>query len=1761
MSWFFPDLGKIRKKKPKNKWAEKVSKNTRKLTIEAEAKRPLAFNAKLYQDERVGFLTRTPPDIRSRDRDARRLKLTEMTRSLGRESGKYQTKKRGSPLRLEQLPLQRLAVSPATGNFPTELIPPPATPDLNKRERDERETQTTPFAAVSMWEGSQSTDGRDHSRGGLSTAKTDMSAISRTTAHSETTTGSSHGRASSSGNLFKLGSDKLGKVQMALDGNTIQLVSKQIEALVPGASLDSNGTKTLALKDRPPDVSETGQTYFRDPLSIILQRQDKLKNMDVTEPTVLFDPFTMHERYFAATIIQKIVRGMLVRLWIVEYRRRTNEENLRQYNEERRVASTLIQKMVRGRQARIRFTRFLVAKIISDPYLIDFFPVLRPGSKASERSKEGKALQLTIDELRELYNRLTYLGECAIQIQRIFRGTMGRVQAMGRAMDNARILLEYDAAMFLQSYIRMWLVKDVTRKQMQWYRHNENGFLRIRDFVNLRTTEIQTFYRKFTKVFWYKNARKWVMLLQKRVRGVFGRMRVAKMQASALIIQCAVRIYFAKIVFSEVEEKISVRNGISRVLQSMETSISERFYASRKIQSHVRRHQQKRPFFNRKTEYSEELGFYEHVMETELPDRKKSMNTSKFQAASAALQEDEDSEDPFASDDSEEEEEVKQGAEKEEVLSPLQQRQKSIRELLKMQLVFLDSEWTEFVHKKQNLLLGRMPAFIYSKALQQYVNNPRDVSDAEDLLAEGKRFDADGSGLRQFFSVCFYSWKNDKGDRYKAFHLALLYRFYLDIPDRASRFFDLAGESDEPFPRNHVIMVHTQLFNETFAKDLESGELFREVLLVAPRKIDGLKMEVRVLRFGDNLMFSAQMWKLVKAKREELAAVGKNNLQYAIRGVKEYRKILLEEDVVGFLRHLDRPRLIRPRYGEQLAKAFLPMLKITQVKGKGQKLDIKFKQEPFPKMSMLTKSKKVYLTIVISQDDAGGLRVSAVSEDDEVYKCWFMYREIRELFLDYPVLWYHRKLPGWRDKGDKLLQMLVANLDLIDRTKRVKRVVKDKYELSKFERELYESGTLTDEVKYLSLEFLNPEKRKRNAKRNFAATVIQQVWRGKLGRKLASDYKLYVMATRIRSFWRNQRARYFLVVVFMQYSRRYWSAVRIQKLVRGALAKIQQGKACGALLKLRPDPSAYLSFQQSVNVMLNQKKKALTPSSTLSGTVSYAMYQLIFAGRAEECLGALKDAHSNEAFREQPLLLYLMATVTQFLHPTKPEESREIAYQAYMIDPEGSSFQFYFQTYFSRYRDIHPRCPYGKLVYALCLFMVFEQNERALELTKEAAATYESRYPWVEVNVPVDTSEEECDWSKELDEASGSEYYLNNVTGETSWTAPQTSYWWNTKTDITTQVGEPKPANKMLWNATEQSKVIAGVVKKNNSAATTIQTFWRGSVGRREGAAYFLQMLAKQKIAVDKVMRYKAQQDEILQRELALKKLQKKWTKYNEKLKKKREAPVSFFRFKRIMSCAKAGIEYYSDDYDSSDEEDSQETASVASEQKVVVDNEAAEQYMFYQHFFNHDYARSKADYAGFRALLPENKKLRVGALLLPLFSAESEDACLVALKEFSSLDTSIFEQETLQVIDRNVLQLALRQHRHKKDIVLEGMSLFSCALWHQLLLKEYFKAHEFYKRALAILPNHTAITSNYAIFIDQGHGKCMSPILRERKEKMQRMRDKIIWRRNKLQAQKREESLLICRSIVKHLVKRVQKQVKKRAKVRKQMERISGGD
>ena len=396
-------------------------------------------------------------------------------------------------------------------------------------------------------------------------------------------------------------------------------------------------------------------------------------------------------------------------------------------------------------------------------------------------------------------------------------------------------------------------------------------------------------------------------------------------------------------------------------------------------------------------------------------------------------------------------------------MSKAEERNLQCFQLLRIHLLELNITFAKQFHEKHNLVLGRQPLFCFSKALLYFMENPQNPENGLDMLNEGLRFDTSKKDVLIFNEIAFFAWKNDKMNQQKSVALG---DFVIDtlrrILGRATKFYHMAAGIKQ-LPRKHPISQHCNLFQRLQDENIKNGDSFHDILYVTKRRVDGIRLEIRVLRSGDNLLISGQLWDRVKQKRLELTRLGKNDPRYAIRGIKEYRRIILSTEVKETLYRLDRPRLIRPRYGEQLARAFMPMLVLTAVKGRGQKLDIKFKQEPYPKMTIVTPEKKIYLSLVISQDDSGGLRLLAVSEDGKEYKAWFQYKEIRELFMDYPVLWYHRKVPGWRDKGDRLLQMLVAKLELHDRIKMVRRIVKDKYELSKWERQLYDEGNLTEE--------------------------------------------------------------------------------------------------------------------------------------------------------------------------------------------------------------------------------------------------------------------------------------------------------------------------------------------------------------------------------------------------------------------------------------------------------------------------------------------------------------------------------------------------------------------------------------------------------------------------------------------------------------------------------------------------------------------------
>ena len=1753
MSWYtsakLPSVKSPVKQEGGSLWTKKAGKRTRKLTVAPEAKNSLAYNAALYSTMKEHrFLTRTPPDIRSREHDYRRLnKSIKMRAQASREKAILRTRTgtgttvSGSPLRLEQLDFRKLAVSPNNGmELSSRFIPPPGTPDTLT-------LQQTPFTTVSMFD-----ENVVHIEDHIVTAPGALSVLSRTAPSvkvletppntaATTFSTSAMSNGSSERGPFDLGKKSLNKVQMALDGNYYEILSKQYydeSTLVTYEdALTSWSPNAMAIAEEGAQtVVQDQNSFIIDPVSTILRRKEqiedystKIANSPRSPKTKLFDPFTMHERFFAAVLIQKRVRGMLVRIWIVEYRRRTTAEFLAAYHEGRRYAAQQIQKITRGRQARIRFTRHLVSKILSDPFLVDFFPVLRPGSKASERQNTGKPLQLTIGELRGLYTRLVYLGQSAIQIQRIFRGTWGRVQAVGRAMDNARIELERDAATFLQSYIRRWIVRKIRVKQMIWYRHRLRGSNLIRIFVLRNSTIIQSFSRKRFAMYWYKNTLRWILHTQRIARGVAGRKRLALMQSSALVLQCAVRTMFAKIVFGGIYEKTcrerSLKAGLEGTFASWEKSVDDRYFASVKIESVMRMHMEKKPYKVLVATNHLEFGHYKAVRDTVLPDRKKAMHSNKFQLEEENKSSDGESFDFLGSDvESKDDQNNEKNEDVRRVdLSPLEQRLLSCRELLSIQLINHDTEWVNCIHQKQNLLLGRMALFGYSKALTMFVDNPRQLQDAHDQLQETHLVDLDRRWLQYFFAVTFYTWKHDKTNPTTNFHLALVYRYFKNNMDRADKFFRLAERvSPTRLLRTHIISQHISVFNEEFAKNLDNGDMFRNLLYHAPQRIDGMKLEIRILRFGDHLCFCGQSWDLVKVKRRELIDANRNDYCYAIPGVKEYKRIMRAEEVVETLRHLDRPRLIRPRYGEQLAKAFLPMLTVNSVKGKGKKMDVKFRQEPWPKMTMVSKIKNIYLTLVISQDDGGGLRISAISEDGSEYKAWFMYKDIVDLFLDYPVLWYHRKLPGWRDKGDKLLQMLVQNLELIDRVKHKKRVVKDKYELSRFERDLYDSGTLTEEVKFLSLEFYRANERKTAAKKNFKAMVIQAYWRGTRGRVYATLYKIFIMATKVRNWWRHQRARYFLKD-FMVYSKRHWAATKIQKYARAYNTKAYYGEQFGRVLRLEGEN---ILMREVLKTLATQRKRA-SLGRGLSSTISCGYYNLTFGKNAEAALSLACSVFDR--YQDQPLILYLRAISEQYMHPEAIESNRRIANRALEVDPGASSLEFYWQTFFERYSIIHPNCGHGLLNRALVLALVYNRYEDALAAAEHAQKVFVLKpNPWTRV------------------------VYDGPEIG------PRQEHWLNQRTGETTEIGVRRPKLKGHQNAIAQANVFSRILLRKNQAITTIQTYWRGSIGRREGLGAYLKMLVKQRIALDKVAKYKAMQEQANKREQEQLKLERRWHKYNEKMMKKmREEPISLLKFKRILACARDGIEYASSDYATDESAEESVESSVNSENIVVIDDEAAEQYCFHKHFFVHDYEQASNAYADFIDLLPENRALQVGQRLLVFFSIKDEITLAKALQSFSEFSSTMkFERKWLHKITRNVLEVAMRQHRLKNEVRALAYSYLSFALWNQLLIHDYFKALENYRLALAILPNDLTITCNYEAFIDAGHGSCVSPVLLARQAKIQRAREKKQWRREKNEQQRKDRVEQMCFSILEDLIDWVELTAPTRDAERKRLRR-----
>ena len=1741
MSWLFPDIQKgsndsanvaaFFRHRSRKVGRRKQPDGVRRLIAEPPEASPVKTRGSLYTDFRTNMLISTPPDIKSRNHDAKRLNLLSQKGSLRKNmriSKSLQELHRASESRtalavlLPTLP-SSVAKSSAGSNGTSDTIENFSYQNLRNTNSPSEVVQDTAedTMAVVRYEGSSVSRSIVHSSSSRSGSGTPH--------HGGSKQKSRHGE-------FDLDIKRLEQVEMALTGNSYHLlwkkyeedestrnVSKDLlekhgsarlgEQNINASEYDRKILKQALVKGRishpaTPDGCTKSDDGISNPINaIILKNTESMlkdgrmhsypNHVNKIEKLQLFDPFTLHERYFAATLIQKCFRRYSVMLWIERYKSETLRAERERIFKEQTHAATQIQKIYRGRAARIRFTAKLTEKFRADEYLVNFFPMLRPGSKASEREKTGRPLQLTPDEIRALYDRLVYLGKMAIQIQRIFRGTQGRIQAVGRAMDIARINLELDAATFLQSYIRQWLVYRRKSNVMMWYRHNESGTRKIFSFVLSKIVKLQAFYRYTTQQYKYRNTIIWAKHMQRISRGVATRKYIQHLHGQALIIQCAFRIYIAKEIYEELEQTAAIAEGMERVLTCMEAFIAHRYRNVRLLQSYGRSILARSFVSVKRREFHYFFEKYNECVNVELPDRAKYDKAATFSFKDKMKE----TANTLSSDEDDENLEVNNEQElvraQKAPLSKAEERNLQCVQLLRIHLLELNISFVKQFHEKHNLVLGRQPLFCFSKALLEFVENPRNPENAIDTLNEGLRLDTSKNDVLIFNEIAFFAWKHDKTNQQKVLHLALCYRYFTKVLGRATKFYQMAVGIKQ-LPRGHPISQHCQLFQRLQDENIKSGDSFHDVIYVTKRRVDGIRLEIRVLRSGDNILISGQLWDRVKQKRLELTRLGKNDPRYAVRGIKEYRRIILSTEVKETLYRLDRPRLIRPRYGEQLARAFMPMLVLTAVKGRGQKLDIKFKQEPYPKMTIVTPEKKIYLSLVISQDDSGGLRLLAVAEDGKEYKAWFQYKEIRELFMDYPVLWYHRKVPGWRDKGDRLLQMLVAKLELHDRIKMVRRVVKDKYELSKWERQLYEEGNLTEEKKYLSLEFINVKQRKKCARENFAAMCIQAYVRGINGREKARLYKIYIMSTRLQRFWRNQRARYFLSVC-MWYSRRYWAAVKIQSQIRRVLAYNNSGMYFGNLLSLNT-----MDFKRVVKRLQQQTTTTLlkyqrNPSS-LSNVVNYVSHQIAYKQNYPLAKDVLEGFSTTTTLSSaQPLVIFLRAILHFHLNPGCRQELKDILKPTVLLDPEAESFNFFHESYFHRYTIIHSNNVLGIINNSVVNYVVYHRRSQALQDLRSVQKRLEiekSQKFWVQVDDP-----------------DGSEF----------------KYWWSQTTNETTELGLPCPDDINIKLVRTMSETIAEDITERRRAATKIQSCFRGLNSRDKSAMTTFKLLVRQKVLVErmtKAIEAKEKQEAQEQREA---KLSQAWKRHNDKLRRNKLEPVTLVKFKRLLDCKKKGIDYNSEDYSSSDEDSS--VSDVVSEVEFTSDFDAIaiEAYVNHLHFFAHDYEKAQWAYENFGHQVPLGKTLKFGSLLLQFTDVEDEGTVEKRIYELEQFTINAqMGNGFYQKFDANVLKLSIRKHRYQGKKILESRSHVFRGIFLQVVRKDYYEAHQCFRAAMALSASDRTLLCVYNVFLDRGYGAVTSPVLERRRNKIQRLAKKLEWRNKKwmekLQKEKEEQ-------------------------------------
>jgi hypothetical protein len=481
----------------------------------------------------------------------------------------------------------------------------------------------------------------------------------------------------------------------------------------------------------------------------------------------------------------------------------------------------------------------------------------------------------------------------------------------------------------------------------------------------------------------------------------------------------------------------------------------------------------------------------------------------------------------------------------------------------------------------------------YGRALVEYYRTGEvDAPEVQKYLRAGRIVDPGLYHQRRFVDVYETAWRHDMDNGFKGCCYALVRMLMLGDVLGAAKAMRRARRNVKYDQR---IVRHASQFEKRYATLVARGDhfvdqVYETVMVLPPGRT---KYRVQVFQHGRNLQFRSLRYDFVTSGVKPSGA--------------ESRLVFACPDAAEICRRLDRPELLRAGRVTQLIESLIPMLvlanenpkdagkfrkkaknknkKKTNNKAGGKFLVVQFKQEPFPKLTTLTKGQgklslgEKFLTIVALHRVDGGFELWArgdmtappAGNPTDDYKLLLPFKKLKRLFLDYPVLWQAQKYPGWRARSDTLLAMIVERIEIAEKPKPEKKgvhqmsfeeLMRMSHAVAKQEASLEASGKssrkgveVVDVPPELVMLYHDEKARLQQAERNWGAMCLQKCWRGLLGRRRAKLQRAHLATLVITHFLFRQRARVWFRQIRI-FSRRHFNAIRAQSVMRGALARL-----------------------------------------------------------------------------------------------------------------------------------------------------------------------------------------------------------------------------------------------------------------------------------------------------------------------------------------------------------------------------------------------------------------------------------------------------------------------------------------------------------------------------------------------------------------------------------------------------------------------------